>query len=54
MAGREILDHFYIRRKGRAGEHAFEQIVAKQGVFRHAPGQCCGKRVDVVNAFAGK
>ncbi len=53
VAGREFLDHLDIGRQPGAREDAFEQIVAEQGVRRHAAGERRLEGVDVVDALAG-
>ena len=53
VAGRELLDDLDVGREARAGEDAFEEIVAEQGVLRHAPGERRLEGIDVVDALAG-
>ena len=53
VAGREFLDHLDVGSEAGAGEDPFEEIVAEQGVLRHAAGERRLEGIDVVDALAG-
>ena len=54
VARREVLDHLDVGGQAGAREDAFEQVVAEQRAFRHAPGQRRLEGIDVVDALAGE
>ena len=53
VAGGKILHHLNVGHQTRAGEDTLEQIVAEQGVFRHAALQGRLEGVDIIDALAG-
>jgi hypothetical protein len=52
VTGRKFLDHFDVGDESRAGERAFEQIVAEERPFRYTTGQRGLEGIDVVDALA--
>ena len=53
VAGGKLLDHLDVGRQSGARKHAFEQIVAEDGIFRHASVERRLEGIDVVDALAG-
>ena len=53
VAGGKLLDHLDVGGQARAGEDAFEEIVAQHRVVGHAAAQRGLEGVDVVDALAG-
>jgi hypothetical protein len=53
VAGREFLDDLNVGGEAGAREDSLEKIVAKEGIFGDAAGECCLEGIDVVDAFAG-
>ena len=54
IALREFLHHLHVAHQPRAGEIAFEEIVAQHGILGDAPFDRRFESIDMVDALAGE